>query len=216
MRFLILLSALLPALAIGNECAADPKRGKQLFQQCIGCHFVNDKHATGPSLAGIVDSQIARHQDFPYSQALLTLREAGAIWDMNALDQFLADPQAFSPGTKMIFPGISDASQRADLMAYLAEQNLVIVESSLIIPNIPGDPAYGEYLSSECLTCHSSTGADSGIPSITGWEELPFLQAMHAYKAGKRTHPVMEMVAGRLSDEEIASLATYFSALDKP
>ena len=46
------------------------------------------------------------------------------------------------------------------------------------------------------------------------WPEIDFVVAMHAYKEKAREHPVMNMVAGRLNDEEIAALAAYFATLD--
>ena len=49
---------------------------------------------------------------------------------------------------------------------------------------IQGDPEYGEYLSSECVSCHRPTGHCEGIPSITRWPEEDFVVAMHAYKEG--------------------------------
>ena len=79
---------------------------------------------------------------------------------------------------------------------------------------IVGDAEYGEYLSSECLTCHQSSGSNDGIPGITAWPTEDFVIAMHAYKQKIRSHPVMQMMAGRLSDEEIAALAAYFSDLE--
>ena len=79
---------------------------------------------------------------------------------------------------------------------------------------IAGDREYGEYLSSECTTCHKADGADDGIPSITGWPTDVFVTVMHAYKVKARPHPVMQMMAGRLSDEEIAALAAYFAELE--
>jgi Cytochrome c553 len=73
-----------------------------------------------------------------------------------------------------------------------------------------GDPEYGEYLSSECKTCHLADGADRGIPSIVGWPEKQFVIVMHAYKNKTRPHNVMQMMAAALSDEDIAALAAYF------
>ena len=78
-----------------------------------------------------------------------------------------------------------------------------------------GDPEYGEYLSGECTTCHQADGADRGIPSITGWPRDDFVVAMHAYKTRARPHPVMQMMAGRLSNEEIAALAAYFEGVQR-
>jgi cytochrome c len=88
--------------------------------------------------------------------------------------------------------------------------------SSLILRFWPssGDAEYGEYLSSECLTCHQSSGSNDGIPGITAWPTEDFVIAMHAYKQKVRDHPVMQMMAGRLSDEEIAALASYFNGLE--
>lgn len=79
---------------------------------------------------------------------------------------------------------------------------------------IEGDADWGAYLAGECLTCHRADGLAEGIPRITGWEPDDFVTAMHAYKQNWRTHPIMQMVAGRLSDEEIAALAAYFKDLE--
>ena len=75
------------------------------------------------------------------------------------------------------------------------------------------DVSYGEYLSGECVTCHSQKGVDKGIPAINGLDAEVFATVMHAYKVGDMEHPVMQMVAGRLDGEQIASLAVYFAAL---
>jgi cytochrome c len=79
---------------------------------------------------------------------------------------------------------------------------------------LQGDPDYGEYLSGECATCHQVDGEDQGIPAIIGWPEADFVVAMHAYKEKVRPHPVMQMMAGRLSNDEIAALAAYFKGLE--
>ena len=75
------------------------------------------------------------------------------------------------------------------------------------------DVGYGEYLSGECVTCHSQKGVDKGIPVINGLDAEVFATVMHSYKAGDIQHPVMQMVAGRLDGEQIASLAVYFATL---
>ena len=78
---------------------------------------------------------------------------------------------------------------------------------------VGADVGYGEYLSGECVTCHSQKGVDKGIPAINGLDAEVFATVMHAYKAGDMEHPVMQMVAGRLDGEQIASLAVYFATL---
>lgn len=79
---------------------------------------------------------------------------------------------------------------------------------------LEGDVEYGEYLSSECIACHQTSGANDGIPAIVGWEEETFRYAMLDYRTKLRDHPVMNMIAGRLSDEEIAALSAYFATLE--
>lgn len=75
------------------------------------------------------------------------------------------------------------------------------------------DIAYGEYLAGECVTCHSTDGADKGIPSIIGLDAEGFAFIMHSYRKKELDNKVMQLVAGRLDDEQIASLALYFSKL---
>ena len=77
------------------------------------------------------------------------------------------------------------------------------------------DVAYGEYLAGECVTCHSTDGADKGIPNIIGLEAEGFAYIMHSYRNKELENKVMQLVAGRLDDEQIASLAVYFASLGK-
>src|SRR5262245_54872793 len=76
-----------------------------------------------------------------------------------------------------------------------------------------GDRALGQFLSSECVTCHQLTGRFQGIPPIIGWPEDSFVEIMNEYRDKKRTNPVMQTIAGRLSANDIAALAAYFGSL---
>jgi cytochrome c553 len=76
-----------------------------------------------------------------------------------------------------------------------------------------GDRALGQYLSSECVTCHQISGRFDGIPPIVGWPEESFVLIMNEYKTKKRDHAVMQTIAGRLSPEEIAALAAFFGSV---
>ena len=87
-------------------------------------------------------------------------------------------------------------------------------EVSLDRLNLNGDAEYGEYLAGDCTGCHQADGSYDGIPSIIGWDEETFVWAMHLYKEKIRKNPVMQMMAGRLSNEEIAALAAYFAKLE--
>ena len=90
------------------------------------------------------------------------------------------------------------------------------VELPAEILNIVGDPEYGEYLASDCKTCHKVEGSAPGVPSIIGVSKRDLIIALHAYKQKVRKNPVMQMIAGRLDNNQIGSLAIYFSKLDPP
>ncbi len=79
-----------------------------------------------------------------------------------------------------------------------------------------GDIEFGEYLGAECATCHHQAGANNGIPAINGMDAEVFVALMLAYRSKEMENPVMQMIAGRLNNEEIGSLALYFSQLDPP
>jgi cytochrome c553 len=76
-----------------------------------------------------------------------------------------------------------------------------------------GDRALGEYLSSECVTCHQISGRYQGIPPSVGWPEPSFIQIMHEYRSKKRANPVMQTIAAKFSNDEIAALAAYFGSV---
>ena len=72
-----------------------------------------------------------------------------------------------------------------------------------------GDKEYGQHLAGECVTCHKAN-TSKGIPSINGYDKDVFVTIMLAYKNKEMENPVMQMIAGRLDNEQIASLALYF------
>lgn len=75
-----------------------------------------------------------------------------------------------------------------------------------------GDRELGQYLSSECVTCHQLSGRVSGgVPKIVGLPTDHFIAVMTAYKTKQLDHPVMQSIAGRLNEDEIAALAAYFA-----
>ena len=79
-----------------------------------------------------------------------------------------------------------------------------------------GDKEYGQYLGAECALCHQQTGATECIPAINGMDAEVFVSLMLAYRSKEMENPVMQMIAGRLDDEQIGSLALYFSKLEPP
>jgi len=87
----------------------------------VSCHSVEaGVNKVGPTLHGVVGRHSGEIADFNYSDAN---KNSGITWTPDELFVYLADPQAKIPGTKMIFPGIKDPQQRADLIAYLQTQS---------------------------------------------------------------------------------------------
>lgn len=77
-----------------------------------------------------------------------------------------------------------------------------------------GDRALGEYLSSECSSCHQSSGRQAGgIPAIIGHPADQFMALMQAYKSKHRDNQVMQTIAARLSQDELEALAAYYQEL---
>ena len=89
----------------------------------------------------------------------------------------------------------------------------VMAQTNLADQIAKADLGYGEYLAGECVTCHRKSGA--GIPQINGIEAETFVTIMNAYRSKELDNKVMQMMAGRLDDEKIISLAAYFSSLPK-
>jgi cytochrome c553 len=77
-----------------------------------------------------------------------------------------------------------------------------------------GDRELGEYLSSECVTCHQLSGKFDGIPSIVARPEEELIQALTEYREKVRENAVMRSIAIKFTDEEIAALASYFGSID--
>ena len=75
------------------------------------------------------------------------------------------------------------------------------------------DIAYGEYLAGECVTCHSSGSSGGNIPNIAGVNAKIIASALHSFQTKERENKVMQLVAERLDNEQIASLAVYFASL---
>lgn len=95
----------------------DPARGEQRYEDCIACHPIEPGvHGIGPSLYGIVGRKAGEVADFRYSGPL---KRSGLTWTPEALDTFIADPQASVPANRMPYAGMADARDRADLIAYL-------------------------------------------------------------------------------------------------
>ena len=214
-----------------GQSLGDATRGADLFKnECSACHQVGSgaENRVGPRLTGVFGRRAGSVEGFKYSKSISRMGADGLEWHVETLDAYLTNPKTLVSGTRMNYPGLAKPDDRAAILAYLrlwsdnprdipeadptASKREVDLDAAVLA--IRGDPDFGQYLSSECTTCHQRDGSDKGIPSITNWPARDFVMAMHAYKRKLRPHPVMQMMAGRLSDDEIAALAAYFEGVD--
>ena len=106
----------------GMLAAAKPDNGAAVFKKCSACHSADKGGANkvGPALWGVVGRPKASVAGFGYSDAL---KAKGGNWTFEDLAAFAHAPGTFVKGTKMVFAGIPDPSDLADLVAYLRAQS---------------------------------------------------------------------------------------------
>lgn len=99
--------------------------GENVFRRCAACHAVGEgaTHRVGPHLNEVVGRQAGSLEDYNYSQAMRTAGEEGLVWDEESLEEFLTNPGAMIPGTKMVFPGLRNEEQIAAVIAFLASHS---------------------------------------------------------------------------------------------
>ncbi len=110
------------AKVVGLLAAAKPENGAAVFKKCSACHSADKGGANkvGPALWGVVGRPKASVAGFGYSDAL---KAKGGNWTFEDVAAFANNPGAFVKGTKMVFAGIPDAADLADLVAYLRAQS---------------------------------------------------------------------------------------------
>jgi cytochrome c len=118
MRPLLLLSLALVLPAISSAQAQDVAAGEKLFLQCRACHQVGDaaKNAVGPVLNGLFGRKAGMVEGYTYSPAN---KNSGITWDEATFREYIKDPKAKIPGTKMVYPGVKEEKRIDDLIAYL-------------------------------------------------------------------------------------------------
>jgi cytochrome c len=107
---------------IGDASAQDAASGEKVFLQCRACHAVgeNAKNAVGPVLNGLFGRKSGTVPGYAYTQAN---KDSGIVWDESVFVEYIRDPKAKIPGTKMVYPGLKDEKRVKDLIAYLKQFN---------------------------------------------------------------------------------------------
>jgi cytochrome c len=100
--------------------AADVENGKAIWNKCRACHQVgeNAKNLVGPILNGLIGRKAGTVEGYNYSEANKT---SGIVWDEATFREYIKNPKAKIPNTKMVFAGLTDEQDIDDLLAYLKQ-----------------------------------------------------------------------------------------------
>ncbi len=114
------LAALLAVASAGAwaATAAALEHGEEIYSRCAACHSI-EGNRTGPQHCGLFGRRAGTAPGYTgYSDAM---KASGIVWNERTLDRFLRDPPRAVPGTAMTYAGVTDARERADLIAWLRE-----------------------------------------------------------------------------------------------
>jgi cytochrome c len=108
-----------PGIAAAQDLAAV----EAFFHKCQACHAVGvgAKNKLGPELNGLVGRQAGTTGGYQYSPAV---KNAGFVWDRTSFAAFIANPRGKIPGNKMVFAGIKNETEIANLWTYLSHFNV--------------------------------------------------------------------------------------------
>ena len=117
---LSVLAAIASVAGASNALAQDAAAGETSFKKCLACHSIGEgaKNKVGPVLNGLDGRKSGSAPDFNYSDAN---KNSGITWNKDQFLDYIKDPKAKIPGTKMVFPGIKNEKEAGDLWAYISQ-----------------------------------------------------------------------------------------------
>ncbi len=100
--------------------AQDAAAGEKAFAICKACHQLGEtaKNSVGPVLNGVIGRKAGTFAGYNYSDAN---KNSGLTWDEATFREYIKDPKAKVPGTKMAYAGMKDEQKVSDLLAYLKQ-----------------------------------------------------------------------------------------------
>jgi cytochrome c len=116
----VILAALALAATTAIASAQDLAAGEQSFRKCSPCHSVGEdaRNKVGPELNGLDGRKSGTAAEYSYSDAN---KNSGITWSAATFKDYIQNPMAKIPGTKMAFAGIKNETEIANLWAYLAQ-----------------------------------------------------------------------------------------------
>ena len=114
------LAVLTSLIAASGALAQDIAAGKTSFIKCLACHAIGEgaKNKVGPELNGLDGRKSGTAEGYSYSEAN---KNSGISWNKEVFLEYIKDPKAKIPGTKMAFIGIKNEKEANDLWAYIAQ-----------------------------------------------------------------------------------------------
>jgi cytochrome c len=113
--------AAIASLATASAALAqDAAAGKTAFNKCLACHAIGEgaRNKVGPELNGLDGRKSGTVEDYSYSDAN---KNSGITWNEAEFKDYLRDPKAKVPGTKMTFAGIKNEQEVNDLWAFVSQ-----------------------------------------------------------------------------------------------
>jgi cytochrome c len=116
----VIFAAVLTMMVTSGARAQDAATGEKVFAVCKACHQIGEtaKNAVGPVLNGVIGRPAGTYAGYSYSDAN---KNSGLTWDEATFRDYIKDPRAKIPGTKMIYPGLKDEQKTSDLLAFLKQ-----------------------------------------------------------------------------------------------
>src|SRR5215471_2712877 len=121
MKVVVVIAAAAALVAsMGASWAQDAEAGETVFKQCMACHKIGEgaENKVGPELNGIDGRKSGTAAGYTYSDAN---KNSGITWGQETFKEYIKDPRAKIPGTKMVFAGIKSEKEIGDLWAYLSQ-----------------------------------------------------------------------------------------------
>ena len=116
-HYLAITALSILAISFPSAAEGDAEKGEKLFGRCKVCHVLEPGgRKLGPTLYGIMGRKAGSVEGFRYSPALAN---SGIIWSEETLSGYLENPRGYIPGNRMAFPGLRDAADRENLIAFL-------------------------------------------------------------------------------------------------
>lgn len=108
------------ASSAGAAVAGDIAAGEKVFKRCLPCHSIGEtaKNGIGPIQNGLKGRKSGTVPGYNYTDAN---KNSGIIWDETTFKEYIKNPKAKIPGTKMVFPGIKDEKEVEDVWSFLEQ-----------------------------------------------------------------------------------------------